>query len=155
VDYEPKVGSGITKDTDPSIDWTGFGDDVINKAAPRLDSFSFDSGGKLVITTTLGDSVIAGNILAQRMSDLSALQATDGGLYSDAAAGASAFNYDEARPGTKGLARIKSNHLEQSNVQITKAFAAMIIDSNNIQAQVKAVSTGNDILSAIINGMKR
>jgi len=50
---------------------------------------------------------------------------------------------------------IKSGYLESSNVDLTDEFAKMILAQRALQANAKVVSTADEILSTIIDRMKR
>jgi flagellar hook protein FlgE len=56
-----------------------------------------------------------------------------------------------AEPGTSGTGRISPNSLEQSNVDLSTEFVAMIIQQRGFQANSKVITTTDSMLAELIN----
>jgi flagellar hook protein FlgE len=56
-----------------------------------------------------------------------------------------------SRPGTNGLGTIVSNALEQSNVDIAKEIVDIILIKRGFQANLKIISTGNEMIGELVD----
>lgn len=118
-------------------------------------SYSISSRG--IITATLDDGTIAalGQIALASFSNPAGLTSTGGNLYTVSSNSGSATIMSGI--GTTGddnsaaYADMLSGYLEMSNVDLAEQFTDMITTTKAFQGAAKMITTGDDILSEIIN----
>jgi flagellar hook protein FlgE len=65
--------------------------------------------------------------------------------------GVNSGNYQLGNPGTSGLGTIKSEALEQSNVDLASELTSMIESQRGYTANSKVFQTGADLLDVLVN----
>jgi flagellar hook protein FlgE len=122
----------------------------------QVSSYSISQNG--VITATLADNKVAaiGQIALASFSNEEGLNDIGNNLYSTSINSGNAIlntgvNSASTNANSGGFGSILSNTLEASNVDLATEFSNMIEASRSFEANGKIISTGDEILQAIIN----
>lgn len=153
--YHVKGFTGGTSSAAPST----YGDIKLGTppAGTELQSYSFDTSGNMTEFYSDGTSVTTNQIALQTYKDPSALVKEGENLYTGfAAAGPvgpaiTALTVAANSPNTGGLGKIQGGSLEQSNVDLTGQFAAMISTERSFQAASRVITVSDEVLQEIVN----
>lgn len=127
-------------------------DAQVEANAPTIKSYSIAQDGDVTFTMTDDSVVTVGTILLMKFRDEQALTNDGRGLYSNFdPAGPEAFNLENSRPGSNGLAKIESGALELSNVDLTYEFTKMIESQRSFQANARLIKVADEVLEEIVN----
>jgi flagellar hook protein FlgE len=122
----------------------------------QVSSYSISQNG--VITATLADNKVAaiGQIALASFSNEEGLEDIGNNMYSTSTNSGNAVlntgvNSQSTNVNSGAFGTILSNTLEASNVDLATEFSNMIEASRSFEANGKIISTGDEILQAIIN----
>jgi len=111
-------------------------------------SMSIAADGAIVANYTNGELANVGYVILANFPNLQGLQPVGGNAWIETAtSGAAVFG----RPGSNGLALIKGQALEESNVDIGAELVNMIITQRTYQANAQTISTQNEVMQTLIN----
>jgi flagellar hook protein FlgE len=152
ISYTPTFANGLLTNNTGGV----LTDAEIEARAPKMDSFTIDSGGEIKVTLSeTGDEIVLGQILLMNFQDPTALTREGANLYSgfDAAGiiGSPSLSGSSNTPGTNGLGSIRSGALELSNVDLTEEFANMITTQRSFQAGSRIITVSDDVLEEVVN----
>lgn len=97
---------------------------------------------------TYGKTVTAGYLQLATFPNTAGLQRNGGSLWSQTP---SSGNPTTGTPGTRGLGNTISGSLEMSNVDMATEFTNMITAERTYQANSKVITTGDTMLSSLVN----
>lgn len=117
-----------------------------------LDTINIDDQGRIFGIYSNGVNKALAQIALASFTNDAGLQKEGNSLYS---ANDSSGNPVVSWAGQNSKTVLKSGYLESSNVDLTDEFAKMIISQRSLQANAKVVNTADQILSTIIDRMKR
>jgi flagellar hook protein FlgE len=124
--------------------------------AEQVSSYSISQNG--VITATLANNDVAaiGQIALASFNNEEGLQDIGNNMYSTSTNSGNPIlntgvNHASTTANSGGFGSILSNTLEASNVDLATEFSNMIEASRSFEANGKIISTGDEILQAIIN----
>ena len=152
-----KIDADLTIANGGLVNGTGgaFTDAEVEAAAPRIDSFTIDPTGNVVLFMSNGDSFNRGQALLQSFRDPSALMREPGNLFSglDSAGPIGGLTLTAANntPGGGGLGNIQSGTLELSNVDLTEEFADLITTQRSFQAGSRVITVSDQVLEDVVN----
>jgi flagellar hook protein FlgE len=107
-----------------------------------------DPDGKITGNYSNGQVLYLAQVALTNFTNPWGLSREGGNNYS---ATRSAGNPLTGPPGTQGTGRISPNSLEQSNVDLSTEFVAMIIQQRGFQANSKIITTTDSMLAELIN----
>ena len=150
IDFNIAIGSGLTNSTGGT-----FTDAQVETAAPKMQAFTVDNLGNVVISLTNGEVVTRGRILIQDYRDPNALVKEGKNLFSNLAAagaiGGVALSSANNTPGLSGLGKLEIGTLELSNVDLSTEFANLIVTQRSFQAGSRIITVSDAMLEEIIN----
>lgn len=171
----PSTGENfVTRDGEFAFDTQGY---LVNKSGYRVQGFSdgaltsrgdvrgdaagipegrtvvsdpkLDDLGRVRLTLDDGTVVTRGQVLLQGFTSPQALVKQGGNLYSGIAdAGPMA---QTRAPGSAGLGRLRTGHLEGSNVDLASEFTSLITAQRGFQANSRIISTSDEVLQELVN----
>jgi len=110
-------------------------------------SMSVASDGRLVANYTNGETVEVGSLVLADFNNLQGLQALGGNAWAETATSGQPLL---GRPGENGLAVIKGQSVEESNVDMSQELVNMIIAQRTYQANAQTIKTQDQILQTLI-----
>lgn len=150
IDFGVSVGNGLTNSTGGT-----FTDLQVDAGAPRMQAFTVDNKGNVIISLTNGDIVTRGNILIQDFRDPNALVREGKNLFSNLTAagpvGGITLSAANNTPGVGGLGKVEIGTLELSNVDLSTEFANLIVTQRSFQAGSRIITVSDTMLEEIIN----
>lgn len=117
-------------------------------ASGRLSGISVDEAGIVSATFTNGQSTELGQVALATFPNSQGLRQLGDTSWADTFA---AGDRVLGSPGTAGFGSLQSGALEASNVDIATELVSLITAQRNFQANAQAISTENEIQTAIIN----
>ncbi|MGB7483956.1 MAG: flagellar hook-basal body complex protein [Castellaniella sp.] len=110
-------------------------------------SMSIGSNGELIANYTNGAKQVMGTLALADFSNLQGLQPVGGNAWAETAnSGQPIFG----TPGSNGLAVIKGQAVEESNVDMSQELVNMIIAQRTYQANAQTIKTQDQILQTLI-----
>lgn len=110
-------------------------------------SMSISSNGEIVANYTNGETKIMGAIALANFNNLNGLQPVGGNAWIETAeSGQPVLGH----PGTNGLATLKGQSVEESNVDMSEELVNMIIAQRTYQANAQTIKTQDQILQTLI-----
>ena len=150
IDFNIGIGSGLTNSTGGV-----YTDAQVAAAAPRMQAFSVDNQGNIIVSLTNGEIVTRGNIFIQDYRDPNALIREGKNLFSNLAAagpiGGLGLSAANNTPGVGGLGKLEIGTLELSNVDLSSEFANLIVTQRSFQAGSRIITVSYTMLEEIIN----
>ena len=150
IEFNIAVGSGLTNSTGGA-----FTNAQVDAAAPKMQAFTVDNLGNVVISLTNGEIVTRGRILIQDYRDPNALVKEGKNLFSNLSAagpiGGIALSSANNTPGLTGLGKLEIGTLELSNVDLSTEFANLIVTQRSFQAGSRIITVSDTMLEEIIN----
>ena len=118
-----------------------------------LQSVGFTSVGNLVETYSDGSQTTTNQVLLQNYSDLSGLTAEGNNLFGNLpSAGPLTSTLGSANaPSQGGLGTIQGGTVEQSNVDLTQEFSAMISMQRAFEANARLLTVSDTVLEDVVN----
>ena len=123
------------------MDQDGFG-------AGTLAFIAIDEAGRIEGTFSNGDSRVLGGITLATFQGEDQLRTVGGNLLT---AGPEVSEPILGIPNSGGRGLIFAGSLEQSNVDLTNEFTQMITSQRGFQASSRTVTTGNEMLTELVN----
>jgi fagellar hook-basal body proteins len=111
---------------------------------------SFSPEGAMVASYTNGKTQSVGSLALANFNNLQGLQSVGGGAWIETSASGQAI---VGRPGSNGLASIKGQSVEDSNVDISKELVKMIIAQRTYQANAQSIKTQDQAMQSLISGI--
>ena len=150
IDFNIGIGSGLTNSTGGA-----YTDAQVAATAPKMQAFTVDNLGNVVISLTNGEIVTRGKILIQDYRDPNALVKEGKNLFSNLSAagaiGGIALSEVNNTPGLGGLGKLEIGTLELSNVDLSSEFANLIVTQRSFQAGSRIITVSDTMLEEIIN----
>ena len=150
IDFQIAIGSGLTNSTGGV-----YTDAQVAAASPKMQAFTVDNLGNIVISLTNGEIVTRGKILIQDFRDPNALIKEGKNLFSNLSAagpiGGIALSETNNTPGVGGLGKLEIGTLELSNVDLSSEFANLIVTQRSFQAGSRIITVSDTMLEEIIN----
>lgn len=116
-------------------------------ASGEYASMSIDTDGSVVANYTNGAKKTMGFIALADFNNLQGLQPVGGNAWTETAASGQAI---VGIPGTNGMAVLKGQAVEESNVDMSQELVNMIIAQRTYQANAQTIKTQDQILQTLI-----
>jgi flagellar hook protein FlgE len=111
-------------------------------------SMSIGADGSLVANYTNGATKTVGTLALANFNNLEGLQPVGGNAWAETADSGQAIL---GTPGSNGLAQIKGQAVEESNVDMSQELVNMIIAQRTYQANAQTIKTQDQVLQTLIN----
>ncbi|WP_341667042.1 flagellar hook protein FlgE [Alcaligenes sp. SDU_A2] len=111
-------------------------------------SMSIDSDGTIVAAYTNGVTQRLGSLVLADFSNLQGLKPIGGNAWTETGASGQAIL---GRPGDNGMATIKGQSVEESNVDMGQELVNMIIAQRTYQANAQTIKTQDQVLQTLVN----
>ena len=111
-------------------------------------SMSIGADGSLVANYTNGATKTVGTLALANFNNLQGLQPVGGNAWAETADSGQAIL---GTPGSNGLAQIKGQAVEESNVDMSQELVNMIIAQRTYQANAQTIKTQDQVLQTLIN----
>jgi len=115
--------------------------------AGELTNVSFDANGAIQANYSTGKSKILGYVALADFNNLQGLQPVGGNAWAETSASGQAIL---GTPGTNGLAMLKGQAVEKSNVDMGQEMVKMIIAQRTYQANAQTIRTQDQVLQTLI-----
>ena len=150
ITFDISVGTGLTNNTGGA-----YTDAQVEAASPKLQAFTVDNLGNVIISLSNGEIVNRGRILIQNYRDPNSLIKEGNNLFSNLTTagpiGGIALTEANNTPGLGGLGKLEIGTLELSNVDLSSEFANLIITQRSFQAGSRIITVSDTMLEEIIN----
>lgn len=150
IDFGVTVGNGLTNSTGGA-----YTDAQIEAAAPKMQAYTVDNQGNVIISLTNGEIVTRGKVLIQNFRDPNALVREGKNLFGNLTAagpiGGVGLSAANNTPGLGGLGKLEIGTLELSNVDLSSEFANLIVTQRSFQAGSRIITVSDTMLEEIIN----
>lgn len=113
-------------------------------------SMSIGADGSIVASYTNGQTQSVGSLALANFNNLQGLQSVGGNAWIETSASGQPIL---GRPGSNGLAAIKGQSVEQSNVDMSQELVKMIIAQRTYQANAQTIKTQDQIMQTLITGL--
>lgn len=110
-------------------------------------SMSIAADGRIVANYTNGETMTMGAVALADFNNLNGLQPIGGNAWVETAASGQPV---VGQPGTNGLAMLKGQAVEESNVDMSQELVNMIIAQRTYQANAQTIKTQDQILQTLI-----
>lgn len=111
-------------------------------------SMSVAPNGEIVASYTNGETQVMGYLTLANFTNVQGLQPVGGNAWRETSESGQPIL---GRPGTNGMAMIKGQSLEESNVDMGTELVNMIITQRAYQANAQTISTQSEMLQTLIN----
>ncbi len=111
---------------------------------------SIGSDGSIVASYTNGQTQSAGSLALANFNNLQGLQSSGGNAWIETSASGQPIL---GRPGSNGLASIKGQSVEESNVDMSRELVNMIIAQRTYQANAQTIKTQDQVMQTLITGL--
>lgn len=111
---------------------------------------SFSPDGTMMASYTNGQTQSVGTLALATFNNLQGLQSVGGGAWIETSTSGQAI---VGRPGSNGLATVKGQSVEDSNVDVSKALVSMIIAQRTYQANAQSIKTQDQVMQSLITGL--
>lgn len=135
-------------------DSTQFGGDFTKSfiqngsATGEYASMSIAADGSIVANYTNGETKSVGTLVLADFNNLQGLQPKGGNAWAETSASGQPVL---GTPGSNGLATIKGQAVEESNVDMSQELVNMIIAQRTYQANAQTIKTQDQVLQTLIN----
>jgi flagellar hook protein FlgE len=113
----------------------------------ELAGVSFGKDGNIVGSYTNGQTQVIGTVALADFNNVQGLQPTGNNAWVESADSGSAIL---GQPGTNGLAVVRGQAFEESNVDMSQQLVSLIISQRWYQANAKTIEAQNEILQTLI-----
>jgi len=120
---------------------------VDGHTAGKLVSMSFAANGAIQAKYSAGDPKILGYVALADFNNLQGLQPVGGNAWAETSASGQAVM---GTPGTNGLAVLKGQAVEKSNVDMGQEMVKMIVAQRTYQANAQTIRTQDQVLQTLI-----
>ena len=111
-------------------------------------SMSIDSDGTIIAAYTNGETMRLGSLVLADFSNLQGLKPIGGNAWTETGSSGQPIL---GRPGENGLATIKGQAVEESNVDMGQELVNMIIAQRTYQANAQTIKTQDQVLQTLVN----
>lgn len=111
-------------------------------------SMSIAADGSIVANYTNGEMAEVGYLVLANFANLQGLQPVGGNAWAQTATSGEAIL---GRPGANGLALVKGQALEESNVDMGTELVNMIITQRTYQANAQTITTQSEVMQTLMN----
>ncbi|MDS1141118.1 flagellar hook-basal body complex protein [Pusillimonas sp. SM2304] len=111
-------------------------------------SMSVAADGSIVASYTNGETRANGTLVLADFANLQGLQPVGGNAWAETSASGQPIL---GRPGSNGMAQIKGQAVEDSNVDMSQELVNMIIAQRTYQANAQTIKTQDQVLQTLIN----
>ncbi len=111
-------------------------------------SMSIDSDGTIIAAYTNGETMRLGSLVLADFSNLQGLKPIGGNAWTETGASGQPIL---GRPGENGLATVKGQAVEESNVDMGQELVNMIIAQRTYQANAQTIKTQDQVLQTLVN----
>lgn len=111
-------------------------------------SMSIDNDGTIIAAYTNGETMRLGSLVLADFSNLQGLKPIGGNAWTETGASGQPIL---GRPGENGLATIKGQAVEESNVDMGQELVNMIIAQRTYQANAQTIKTQDQVLQTLVN----
>ncbi|SHI19206.1 flagellar hook-basal body complex protein [Pollutimonas bauzanensis] len=111
-------------------------------------SMSIAADGAMVASYSNGETLQMGYLALADFNNLQGLQPVGGNAWAETSASGQPI---VGRPGSNGLASIKGQSVEDSNVDMSQELVNMIIAQRTYQANAQTIKTQDQVLQTLIN----
>ncbi|MDN5843522.1 MAG: flagellar hook protein FlgE [Alcaligenaceae bacterium] len=111
-------------------------------------SMSIGTNGEIIANYTNGAQTAVGTLALADFNNLQGLQPMGGNAWSETAASGQPIL---GQPGSNGLATIKGQAVEESNVDMSQELVNMIIAQRTYQANAQTIKTQDQIMQTLIS----
>ena len=136
--------SGSTQfggDFTPSFTQTGY-------PTGEYSGLSISSSGQIVASYTNGETQTVGSLALADFKNMQGLQPVGGNAWIETSESGSPL---VGRPGANGLATLKGQALEESNVDMSQELVNMIIAQRTYQANAQTIKTQDQVMQTLIS----
>jgi len=120
---------------------------VDGHTAGEFVGISFDANGAIQANYTSGKPKILGYVALADFNNLQGLQPVGGNAWVETSASGQPM---VGTPGTNGLAKLKGQAVEKSNVEMGQELVKMIIAQRTYQANAQTIKTQDQVLQTLI-----
>lgn len=139
LDYTGSTQNG--GDFSPSFKIDGY-------ASGEYASMSFSSDGAIQANYTNGESKVIGYVALADFNNLQGLQPVGGNAWIETAASGQPIL---GTPGSNGMATLKGQAVEKSNVDMSQELVKMIIAQRTYQANAQTIKTQDQVMQTLIS----
>lgn len=125
----------------PNFTQTGY-------ATGEYASMSIAADGSIVANYTNGETLAVGTLVLASFNNLQGLQPVGGNAWAETSASGQPVL---GTPGSNGMASIKGQAVEESNVDMSVELVNMIIAQRTYQANAQTIKTQDQVLQTLIN----
>ena len=111
-------------------------------------SMSIAADGSIVANYTNGEMAEVGYMVLANFANMQGLQPVGGNAWAQTATSGEAIL---GRPGANGLAMVKGQALEESNVDMGTELVNMIITQRTYQANAQTITTQSEVMQTLMN----
>ncbi|MYN11637.1 flagellar hook-basal body complex protein [Pusillimonas sp. TS35] len=111
-------------------------------------SMSIAADGAIVASYTNGQTQTLGSLVLAHFANLQGLQPVGGNAWAETSESGQPIL---GRPGSNGMAAIKGQAVEESNVDMSQELVNMIIAQRTYQANAQTIKTQDQVLQTLIN----
>ncbi|WP_454005373.1 flagellar hook protein FlgE [Alcaligenes sp. Marseille-Q7550] len=111
-------------------------------------SMSIDGDGTIIAAYTNGETMRLGSLVLADFSNLQGLKPIGGNAWTETGASGQPIL---GRPGENGLATVKGQAVEESNVDMGQELVNMIIAQRTYQANAQTIKTQDQVLQTLVN----
>ncbi|MEI2417599.1 flagellar hook-basal body complex protein [Orrella sp. JC864] len=150
---------GLASPAEPlviALDYTGttqYGGALTQNVTPdgyptgEFASVSIDADGTLMANYTNGEQMAFGTVVLANFNNLQGLQPVGSNAWIETSASGQAIL---GQPGTNGLAQLRGQALEESNVDMSQELVNMIIAQRAYQANAQTIRTQDQVLQTLM-----
>jgi flagellar hook protein FlgE len=113
-------------------------------------SMSIATDGSIVANYTNGETQTLGSLALANFNNLQGLKPVGGNAWAQTAQSGQPIL---GRPGSNGLANIKGQAIEESNVDMSQELVNMIIAQRTYQANAQTIKTQDQVMQTLISGI--
>jgi len=117
-------------------------------ASGEYAGMSISADGSIVASYTNGETQVLGTLVLAHFANLQGLKPVGGNAWAETAESGQPVL---GQPGANGMATIKGNAVEASNVDMSQELVNMIIAQRTYQANAQTIKTQDQVLQTLIN----
>jgi flagellar hook protein FlgE len=153
----PPTGGSPADELNFTVDYansTQFGGDFTYRfdrdgfATGEYASMSISADGSIVANYTNGETKSLGYLVLADFANMQGLRPEGGNAWAETSTSGQPIL---GRPGTNSLALVKSQAVEESNVDLSQELVNMIIAQRTYQANAQAIKTQDQVVQTLIN----
>ncbi|WP_454690530.1 flagellar hook protein FlgE [Achromobacter aloeverae] len=138
------------------INYTGttqYGSDFTSSKTPNgytsgeFNSISFGTDGSIIASYSNGETQNVGTVVLANFNNVQGLKPVGDNAWSESADSGAA---QLGQPGTNGMALIRGQSVEESNVDLSSELVNMIVAQRTYQANTQTIKTQSDVLQNLL-----